>query len=681
MPDAPSARDQIPAYEPYLHLWVLTTLVLTAPTLDLTKCSVGFFAAHRVSYLEIVWGTLGAVVLLPVPLALLRRFVGRWPAAARILDALIVTLGVGLFTLQALRPHDALADGLVLLGIAGLVGMLAASLAASRRPARLFLSFLAPALLVVPLAFLFDSKILALRDTTASESRTYGTSDVELRDPLPNVVVVIFDALSTSAMVDKELRINPYRFPHMAALAKDSLWFPNAVSAADHTATAVPAILSGELPEKITAPTLEKYPRNLFTLLGDSLRMVAFEGPLHLCPPELNDLDFAQAGRSGLLTLGSDLALLWLHRTLPSDLTDRLPPVDENLAGFLRPGTGGPVAQHRSFLERLDPAGSPSLYFAHLETPHKPYLYDQTGRQIWLKSDPFPIHPRDYDTDLERQDARLTLFGRYLQQAVSVDILVGQLIQQLRESDLYDDSLIVITSDHGGRQHPAEFEADILAVPLLIKTPGSTMTGIQPDVVSTLDLLPTLLDLLEPDSAPPRPRSFFASDYDPPDQVMREDGRSPLTAEVWEHRDGHLRWTLEHFGLGDDPDSIYRAGAIRPDLLGRRVEATISSPASDFTARLDEPRRPVYDPESDSAPSLIRGSLFGGAELPLDRPPVVAIALNGVVQGVTRAWHYRHPGWRRFHVTIPTSKFVPGENRLQVWLVDPDRPEQLLGPL
>ena len=691
MPDAPSARDQIPAYEPYLHLWILTTLIVVAPLLDLTKRSAGFFAAHRVSYLEIALGTLAAVVLLPVPIALVRRLVGRWPVAARALDGLLVTLAVALFSLQILRPHGDLASGGVLVCLSAAVGILAALMVANRRPARLFLSFLAPALLVVPLVFLLDPKIQELRSSRDSQSKIDEAAELELQDPPANVVLVVFDALSTSAMVDGELRVNPHRFPHMAALAADSLWFPNAVSAADHTGSAVPAMLSGELPEEKTTPTLATYPRNLFTLLGGSMRVVAYEGVLHLCPPELNDLDLPESARSSLIALTSDLGLLWLHRTLPRDLTVQLPPVDENLTGFLRLGGGGPVAQLRSFLERLGPPSPPSLYFAHLVIPHKPYLYAQTGRQIWRRSDPYPIHPREYDTDLERKDAHLVLYGRYLQQAVSVDALVGRVIERLRETGLYEDSLVIVTSDHGGRQRPEEYESDVLAVPLLIKTPGSVLTGTRSDVVSTRDLLPTILDLLEPESAPTQSRSYFAEDYRPPDRVMREDGPSQLTPRVWEHRDGNLRWTLEHYGLGDDPDSIYRAGAVRPDLIGLRVDpagpdsagpdSAGLSPARGFSARVDEPRRPVYDPASDHSPSLIRGSLIGGADLPLDRPPVVAISLNGVVQGVTRAWHYRHPNWRRFHVTIPPSKFRPGENHVEVWLVDPDRPGHLLGPL
>ena len=53
--------------------------------------------------------------------------------------------------------------------------------------------------------------------------------------------------------------------------------------------------------------------------------------------------------------------------------------------------------------------------------------------------------------DLERQ--------RHLLQAGYTDRLVGQILEQLEEVDLYDDAAVVVTADHGiafhGRREPA----------------------------------------------------------------------------------------------------------------------------------------------------------------------------------------------------------------------------------
>lgn len=89
-----------------------------------------------------------------------------------------------------------------------------------------------------------------------------------------------------------------------------------------------------------------------------------------------------------------------------------------------------------------------------------------------------------------------------------VDDHVGQLVAYLKRRGLYDRMLIVVVSDHG--EHLGEHDLwfthlepyqECLHVPLLIKLPNNAFSGRVIDTpVSTLDVLPTLLDAL---SVPP----------------------------------------------------------------------------------------------------------------------------------------------------------------------------------
>ncbi len=84
------------------------------------------------------------------------------------------------------------------------------------------------------------------------------------------------------------------------------------------------------------------------------------------------------------------------------------------------------------------------------------------------------------------------------------DAEVGGLIDKLRELDLYDQSLIVVTSDHGeefaehGRfLHSRTDYEELVKIPLILKLPGSRFRGRRvPHLAAMVDLMPTVLELM-----------------------------------------------------------------------------------------------------------------------------------------------------------------------------------------
>jgi arylsulfatase A-like enzyme len=86
-----------------------------------------------------------------------------------------------------------------------------------------------------------------------------------------------------------------------------------------------------------------------------------------------------------------------------------------------------------------------------------------------------------------------------------LDDCVGKVIEELKAQDLYDNSLIIFTSDHGEMlgshclwQKMCMYE-ESARVPLFIKFPASerTVVGDRSDVlVSAIDVFPTLCDYL-----------------------------------------------------------------------------------------------------------------------------------------------------------------------------------------
>ena len=72
----------------------------------------------------------------------------------------------------------------------------------------------------------------------------------------------------------------------------------------------------------------------------------------------------------------------------------------------------------------------------------------------------------------------------YAAEVSFVDDNVGRILQTLRDLGLYDEALIVLTSDHGeefwehgGYEHGHTLYDELLRVPLILKLPGSSTTA------------------------------------------------------------------------------------------------------------------------------------------------------------------------------------------------------------
>ena len=99
--------------------------------------------------------------------------------------------------------------------------------------------------------------------------------------------------------------------------------------------------------------------------------------------------------------------------------------------------------------------------------------------------------------------------GRYIREVEFVDTYVGRLLQGLKDRGLYDDSLIVFTSDHGeafGEHghvgHVQGLHDEQIRVPLFFKLPTGDPRRADLDARSSnlavhLDVVPTMLELLE----------------------------------------------------------------------------------------------------------------------------------------------------------------------------------------
>jgi N-sulfoglucosamine sulfohydrolase len=88
-----------------------------------------------------------------------------------------------------------------------------------------------------------------------------------------------------------------------------------------------------------------------------------------------------------------------------------------------------------------------------------------------------------------------------------LDALVGELLAKLKASGKYDDTLIVYMGDHGAdliRGKRTCYEGGV-RIPLIVRWPKGRAGQVRRDLVSTLDLFPTFLEVSGGESVPDLP--------------------------------------------------------------------------------------------------------------------------------------------------------------------------------
>ena len=121
-----------------------------------------------------------------------------------------------------------------------------------------------------------------------------------------------------------------------------------------------------------------------------------------------------------------------------------------------------------------------------------------------------PLHPVDEQLmdylglnklELTDEDVRRSRLGYYAMTSY-FDRLVGDLVDTLETLDLRDDTIVIVTSDHGDMvgEHDMWFKRTFYdwsaRVPLIVSAPDRYPSGKNvPEAVSLVDLFPTLLDM------------------------------------------------------------------------------------------------------------------------------------------------------------------------------------------
>lgn len=346
----------------------------------------------------------------------------------------------------------------------------------------------------------------------------------------PNVILITFDSLCAEDMSLYGYEHNTT--PNINNFARESYVFENFYSNSNWTRPSVASILTGSRPvthglnfssmQNIFARN-EKSGKNLPMLLKlNGFDTLATSGNLIYAHPWKNDtyegftrLPYTRSVdrlinlhnvTSNFLKIRST-AGIWLNDSILNNVpfaqfillkqySRMRRELLENQIGF----SGEPAEfTFRQGENLIANCTKPFFLWVHLFPPHTPYLPPDRFRHTFLAEK--ILETRDAQKDPKAAWHKLRL--RYDEMILYADSALGDFLARIKKMGMYDNSLIIVSSDHGesfehgykGHGGPYLYQQEV-HVPLLIHLPGQKMGSRVESNAEQADIAPTIAELL-----------------------------------------------------------------------------------------------------------------------------------------------------------------------------------------
>jgi len=298
----------------------------------------------------------------------------------------------------------------------------------------------------------------------------------QLSGKRPNIIFILIDTLRADHVGCCGYRRSTT--PNVDALAREGVLFNNAIVAAPWTLPSVASIMTSQYPCVLGI-------RDKMTVVNDKFPM------------------FSQVlKKHGYTTCG-----IVSHTLLSSQLGfargfDRY---DEK-SSLGHSGISSPAVTSKAVSFVQQKHERPFFLFAHYFDPHFHYIlhkqYDYYPSYNGIVRSGHPIG------DIWRRRSDLTaddikyLVALYDSEISFTDEHIGMLLNEVKKRDLYDDSIIIITADHGEEfmergwiGHTITLNQELIRVPLIMKFPGCEPKVVD-SAVGLIDIIPTLSSYL-----------------------------------------------------------------------------------------------------------------------------------------------------------------------------------------
>jgi choline-sulfatase len=413
----------------------------------------------------------------------------------------------------------------------------------------------------------------------------------------PDILILMADQLAPSAL---PFHGNPVtQAPAMSTLAENGVVFESAYTASPLCAPARASLMTGLLPSRThtydnAAEFSSEIPTFAHYLRGIGYRTV-LAGKMHFCGPDQLH-GFEERLTTDIYPAAFDWAPDWdkpLDRPHwyhdMSSVVEAGPCIRSNQLDFDEEVAF--AAERELFGHVRSDQDRPLCLVASFTHPHDPYTIPRRWWDMYRSDDvPMPVfghveadaHPHEVrlrqvcamdDVQITPEHVRAARRA-YYGEISYVDEHIGRLIRVLRETGRLEDTVVILTSDHGdmlgerGLWYKMSLLEGSARVPLVVSAPSLFEPGRVSTAVSTMDLLPTLVGILR--------------DGDVPGIVGQLDGQSLLPLLTGEPSD---RDTVTAEYLAE--------GAIAPIVMVRRGDLKLIHSPTDPDLLFDVTQDPL----------------------------------------------------------------------------------------
>lgn len=293
-----------------------------------------------------------------------------------------------------------------------------------------------------------------------------------------NVILIVIDSLRAD-------HLNCYGYlrntsTYIDMLSQDGVKFTQAIAPAGWTSESVPSILTGTYPPTHQINDWGDLRNPSITTLAQYLAERGYQCILWSNWDPIADLDIKDGFQKEYI----------LHEFSDEALTDRI--INQS---------------------KLQNRNSPFFFYIHYKGCHFPYRPPSPYKYIYMSDDFYnkkqefiPI-AKNYDgQDLGDVIANPNYYiSQYDGSILYIDTQIGRLLYHLKNIGLYENTLIILTADHGEMlgehslyfRHTTCYEENI-KVPLIIKFPHSFVKRkTVSKQISLIDIAPTILEMLK----------------------------------------------------------------------------------------------------------------------------------------------------------------------------------------
>jgi len=463
-----------------------------------------------------------------------------------------------------------------------------------------------------------------------------------------NVIIILVDTLRRDH-VGKSVE-NTNLSPFISSLGEKGFCFHNAVSASSWTKPSVASLFTGLYPSRHEAigshnrlTSFSQLDEKRLTL-AEILKKEGFETAAFITNPNISstykfdqgfDLFTEPSGEAEEL-IGKAVEWIKERKTADKNFFCYLHLIDPHMPYF-------PPAEYRKrfaseapeskapFISKGDPfvlqAWSNQYRDWIKENPGEEFSFDLKGalgkKSIDLKQAKAKIEDKIHYRFAGWDDPSLVSRVEYLEslykgEVAYTDKALSYYIEQLEAMGVLDDTILIVTSDHGEAFFEHEFWGhgstvywEEINVPLIfnVKDGGRVLKGDSRNIVSLVDLYPTILDMLDietpdgldgetlwdvirtPKQALDKRQVFSETIHTWGDVVSAQTNHSKLILTIW--ADGKIKWrffdlTIDAFEK--NPISLKGGGAIAK-ALKRSIEGYLD-------------QRPVFEDKGEHSLNL-----------------------------------------------------------------------------